>query len=182
MLGDERNAFIESLISEYYDRIYALINRRIFNKEQVKDLTQDTFLVALNAYEELAAHPNVGAWLMKTASNITKASVKKAIKEQERQIPFHINDAFTFNDDNVLMAVYYDDALKYYDNPFEAEPIWFLKYLKSSDSEILNMFYVQNMKISEIAGELKISNGTVKTRLSRARSRALKVIDRRQDS
>jgi RNA polymerase sigma-70 factor (ECF subfamily) len=58
------------LVHQHWDAVYRLTYRLCGNLHQAEDLTQETFLRAIDRQEALADGVNVRAWLLRVATNL----------------------------------------------------------------------------------------------------------------
>jgi RNA polymerase sigma-70 factor (ECF subfamily) len=151
--------FIERLYTENRQIVYSVVSRRLSDKTRIDDVIQDVFFTALSRAADLRVHPNHAGWLVQTAKNIVKQYNHQM--KIAREIPFA--------EINMLNIGSADDV--YHD---EEEDIF--AGLSPSDREILDMHYRREMSVREIANTLRIKEGAVKTRLSRARKRLMKLM------
>ena len=66
----DRQAF-EVLLSRYERPIFSLIYRMVRNREQAEDLSQETFVKALNAIESYRPEYKFSSWIFKIANNVS---------------------------------------------------------------------------------------------------------------
>ena len=71
------NAFLSTLYTEEYQKLYRSAYRMTGSPETAQDLVQDTFVLAYLHQDELSVHPAPQAWLMLTLRNLTKNEQRK---------------------------------------------------------------------------------------------------------
>ncbi len=126
------------------------------NREMAEDVTQDVF-VKLITNRPLLEEGKEKAWLLKVALNRCRDLWRSAwIKKVVLGHPGF--EAFPAPDEIGKMADQY--AL--------AEAV---SRLKPEFKEVILLFYYQGFSVTEIAGMLAIAEGTVSSRLSRAREK-----------
>lgn len=126
------------------------------NREMAEDVTQDVF-VKLITNQPLLEEGKEKAWLLKVALNRCRDLWRSAwIKKVVLGHPGF--EAFPAPDEIGKMADQY--AL--------AEAV---NRLKPEFKEVILLFYYQGFSVTEIAGMLSIAEGTVSSRLSRAREK-----------
>ena len=67
---DGRQAAYRELVRRYERPIFSLIYRMVRNREQAEDLSQETFVKALNAIESYRPEYKFSSWLFKIANNV----------------------------------------------------------------------------------------------------------------
>lgn len=158
MTDVERESLFEGLVEDYMERIYNLCYYMTGEPEAARDLTQESFLRAYKALDKFRGESSYYTWLYKIALNRCRTYLKKRSREHNVSL-----------DD--LQDAGWDPAYDPPDNMLEIMSV--RKAFASLDSEhreILLLFYFGELKYEEIAEALDIPMGTVKSRLSRAKS------------
>lgn len=68
---DGRQAAYRELVRRYERPIFSLIYRMVRNREQAEDLSQETFVKALNAIESYRPEYKFSSWIFKIANNVS---------------------------------------------------------------------------------------------------------------
>lgn len=68
-LDDAARAVLAAWVEQHWDGVYGLLYRLAGQAHEAEDLTQETFLRALQARDSFAAGTNLRAWLMRIATN-----------------------------------------------------------------------------------------------------------------
>ncbi len=160
--GDTR-AF-DALILKYGDKLYGLVYNMTSHKEDTHDLLQEIFARAYQSLGRFRGNSTFYTWIYQIAVNLTLNFLKK----RKRRAGLSLNDPDT--------SLQSDPALV--DNTDEANPErqTRLKELQVKLNEamqklsephrmVVTMFDIQGMSHGEIAGILKTSEGTVRSRL-----------------
>ena len=156
-----------SSVSRAFDQLYELYATDVLrvayyylgNREQAEDVTQDVFVKLLTNCPDLEPGREK-AWLLKVALNrcrdLWRSSwIKKVVLGHPAFECFPAPDEIGRMADQCAMA--------------EA-----VNRLKPEFKEVVLLFYYQGFSVSEIAGMLEIAEGTVSSRLSRAREKLQK--------
>ena len=154
-----------------FDQIYELYATDVLrvsyyylgNRESAEDVTQDVFVRLMTAHPVLEAGKEK-AWLLKVALNrcrdLWRSSwVKKVILGHPAFECFPAPDELSRVSDEYAMA--------------EA-----VNQLKPEFKEVVLLFYYQGFSVSEISEMLQLAEGTVSSRLSRARNKLQKELER----
>ena len=169
----ERDAF-EPLVLEHQKKIYNLTLRMTGNSEDAYDLSQEAFLKAFRSLGDFRGDSSFGSWLYRLASNLCIDFLRK---EKKR---------------NTLSTEYLDDdgdarSLEVPDTRFEPQTRLEhealreaiergLSALSPEHRHILIMREISGMSYEEIGKVLELEEGTVKSRIFRARSRLAKYL------
>jgi RNA polymerase sigma factor (sigma-70 family) len=164
LAGD--NGGFEVLQKKYNRIITSLIRRMIRNEEDVRDLTQDTFIKAYNAISSFQFGYSFSSWIYKIASNtcidflrkkrLAEVSLsQKTNSDEEYEIEIEDKD---YMPDISLMT---DEKLKALRDAIEKLP--------DNYKEIIKLRHEKEMDYADIAETLDIPLGTVKAHLFRAR-------------
>lgn len=144
---------IAEIYNRQVDTVYRICYSFMKNTQDTEDMVQETFLRLLSSGVGFVSKEHEKAWLIVTASNLCKDSLKKWWRKTEdisdptlglQQPPFEI--------DEVLAAI--------------------LK-LPQDQKTVVYMYYYEGYSTKDIAGYLRCPHATVRSRLSRAR-KALK--------
>lgn len=144
---------ITEIYNRQVDTVYRICFSFMKNTTDTEDMVQETFLKLLSSGVSFVSEEHEKAWLIVTASNLCKDTLKKWWRRTEdvdnpalglKQPPFEI--------DEVLTAI--------------------LK-LPADQKTVVYMYYYEGYSTADIAGFLRCPQATVRSRLSRAR-KALK--------
>jgi RNA polymerase sigma-70 factor (ECF subfamily) len=160
--GDTR-AF-DALILKYGEKLYGLVYHMTAHKEDTNDLLQEIFARAYQSLPKFRGNSSFHTWIHQIAVNLTL----NFLKRRKRRSSISLSE-----EDSSLQQ---DPAL--IDNTTEANPVRQsnLKELQKKLNEamlklshphriVVTMFDIQGMPHSDIAKVLKVSEGTVRSRL-----------------
>ena len=143
----DRDSFISQLFEQQNKRLTRIAYRLTGSMELAKDLVQDTFLLALIRYKDLADHPCISGWLSKTLKNLVLNENRRL--ENQPKIPLeYINDHPAPE-----LPVSLDEIL-----PLS---------LPAEDRQVLIWRYEQQLSYRDIAMRLGISESTCRMRVHR---------------
>lgn len=146
--GDKK-AFME-LIKSNEKSMYKVAKAMVFNEEDIKDVFQDTIIKAYESIEKLKEPQYFSTWLIRILINNCNDVIKKRKKVISLEIVKEESYKEKFKNVDLYMAI----------NELEED-------LKM----VIIMFYFMDMAIKEIAKAQSIAEGTVKSRLNRARKK-----------
>jgi RNA polymerase sigma factor (sigma-70 family) len=162
--GDPR-AF-GALVRKYQDRVFRFVLRMVGSREEAMDLTQDTFIKAHRALPQWRPQAQFRTWLFRIAHNATLDLLRR------RQCIDFVNlDALDADAAGADLAPLPEQALAGRQSIALLEQS--LRELAAEQREVLLLRELEDMSYADIAVLLDIAEGTVKSRLARARSAAL---------
>ncbi len=151
----------EMLVERYSDYVYNLIYYTLLNEEEARDLTQDIFLKIWKGLANFRGNSSYKTWIYRiTVNHINSYLRKKRIRRFLSLEFLHEKSGF---EPHVEMNTEKDHL----EIAMEKLP----EHMRT----VLVLFYLENYDIKEIANILGVKEGTVKSRLSRARQ-ALKEV------
>ena len=154
------------LFTEFYRRTFGIVYHILRNRENAEDITQDAFVRAFQELHRLREPAKFGAWLAAIASNLARNHLKR-----EKRIVL-IEDYETVFKDAAAGAE--EQAIKVMDLAKVREAV---KGLPPDQYQVLVLRYYYDLKVEEIAEMLKVSAGTVKSRLFRARQKISRTLE-----
>ena len=157
----------EQLVLTYQTPIYNLCLRMTGNPEDAADMTQESFLKAWRSLEGFHFESAFSTWLYRLASN-TCLDFLRSVKRR-KQFSLTMEDA----DGETQLLDLPDPAPTPEASLLSAEESFLLaaamRQLDPEQERILTLRVVNDLSYTEIAAVLDIKEGTVKSRLARAR-------------
>ena len=165
--GDHR-AFA-GLVRRYQDRVFRFVLRLIGTRDEAMDLTQETFMKAHQALSGWRPEAQFSTWLFRIAHNAALDVLRR-----RKHVDFvSFADLPAGEEDRALP----DPARRPDERLADRQSIELLERalheLPAEHREILLLRELEEMSYTEIAATLGIAEGTVKSRIARARSAAL---------
>ena len=167
VLGGDNNAF-GLLVEKYQTKVYNLALRMSGNEDDAFDLSQEAFLRAWRSLSSFQFESAFSTWLFRLSSNICldflraqkrRASVSLTLtNEEDEEIQLDVPDPGKTPEEAALAA---EDRVL-----LEAA----LNSLPADQRQIITLRAIDDLSYTEIAEILQIQEGTVKSRLSRART------------
>ena len=146
---NKKAVFLE-VYSRQADTVYRVCYSFMRNKADTEDLVQETFLKLLSTKKEFENERHERAWLIVTASNLCKDSLKKLWRKHE----------------NI------EDFLDLAEEPKQADSILdMILRLPPDAKDAVYMYYYEGYTTAEIATHLHCPEATVRSRLMRARNK-----------
>ncbi len=157
----------KQLMHKYHDPIFNLIYRIVHNREQVEDLTQETFVKAFASLKNFNEEFAFSTWLYKIATNSTidyirkrkleTFSIDKPVGLDEGEYRFELPDT-TFQPDKSIMQGQRTRLIE------EA-----ISSLPEKYKRVIILRHTEERDYAEIAKILNLPIGTVKAHIFRAR-------------
>ncbi|WP_254508659.1 RNA polymerase sigma factor [Anatilimnocola floriformis] len=154
--GDQK-AFT-ALVEFYQQTIYGYLRARLFDSTDAEDLTQETFLRCYQGREKLSRATQVGPWLIGIARNLLREHVKRISRRKEVAWTELCLELDQLVQDRHAPA---GDVLQTLPHCLEA--------LGPSAKQAIDLRYRAQMRMTEIAGLLRRSEGAVRLLVHRAR-------------
>ena len=165
-IAGDPDAF-EQLMLQYQAQVYRLTFRMTNHAEDAADLTQEIFLKAWNNLDKFEFKSAFSTWLYRLASN-TCLDFLRSVKRHP-QVSLTVED----NDGEEATLDIPDSAPSPEESLISSEEAALLARamaeLEPEQRQILTLRVVNEMSYADIADILRIREGTVKSRLSRAR-------------
>lgn len=141
---------LELLIDRYQKNLFAAAFNVCANAQDAEDAVQDTFLQYYSTNKQFNDEEHIKAWLLRVAINKAKDAARRyrwkntvSLEELTEEIPFEAPEVESFFDEVMRLPEKYRVAI--------------------------HLFYYEDMAVKDIAQCLRISEGSVKMRLSRGR-------------
>lgn len=146
----------EKLVVATQQNLFTFCFHLTRNKQLSEDLTHDAFMKAFTSLKDLKNHEQFPAWLKKIARNLYLDYLKSAQTKNQ-----------------VLVEDYNDLILQPSDeiSDSQIDTMKILNLLDEEDRTILVLVDMQECSYGEASQILEIPEGTVKSRLSRARDK-----------
>ena len=141
----------EELLREYGKGAETYVKYKVSVMEDAEDILQETYVQAFNSMSSLKNEESFRPWLISIARNKVNDYYRK--KAEVTEVPF-------------------DDAVVQYvtvNRPVNTSVSDTMKKLSDEERELLHLYYWEDMSVKDIARELNIPEGTVKSRLHKAR-------------
>ena len=172
MLNSDNTAF-EQLYHLTYEQAYFIAYQMTNNEDDCNDILQESYTKAIINIKSLKSPENFTGWFYQIVRNTTKnylAKCKPVLFNNEEDEA----DAYDFLEDEDTDF----DPQHCADNEDLQETVrQILEEIPEEKRLVAIMHYYQNMGVAEIASELGISEGTVKSRLFYARETIKKKVD-----
>ncbi|NIM07163.1 MAG: sigma-70 family RNA polymerase sigma factor [Armatimonadetes bacterium] len=168
---------LRRLYEQHHRRIYNLIYRMMRKREDAIDLTAETFLRAFQNLKHLKTDEAFGGWLRKVAVNLCLDQIKRrtplttslekmASAEEGTGRPVEPADTLRGPEEKLI-------ARELGEQVHEA-----LAMLSPDHRAVILLHHMDGKEVKEIAAIMDCSEGTVKSRLARARENLRQLLDK----
>ena len=170
--GDE--AAFEEFVTKFERPIYNLALRHLGNPQDAQDAAQEVFLRVYRGIGRFRADAKLSTWVYQIAMNVCVDMVRRHTRHPETSM------TQTDDEDNESMIDLPDETYApeplYERAALREELATALQQLTPEHREIVVLRDVSGLSYEEIAGVLQLTQGTVKSRLFRARDRLAAVL------
>jgi RNA polymerase sigma-70 factor, ECF subfamily len=175
------SAATERLIRKYQNRIYNAILRICANPDDAAELTQDTFVKVIENIDKFEGRSSFYTWAFRIGVNLTLNYCQRSVKLGLKSLDAEDNEDDD-KDRGVLKEFLTDDSLP--DPAAVAQNkelcrivIKALMKLDDAQRAVVVLRDIEGMNYAQIAEVLDIELGTVRSRLSRARTNLREIME-----
>ena len=177
---EDQKAFAE-LMKRYWEPVYFMLLRMITNKDDAEDLTIEAFAKAFKNLSQYSTNFAFSTWLFKIASN---NAIDFLRRNKEHKVVTSLNKPYGEEGSEELSAFIKGSDLNPEESFIRKQNIDRIRIvvekLKPRYREIVELFYIEELSVEEIATRTELPISTVKTRLFRARDFLFTIVKRQQ--
>ncbi|MCP4157992.1 MAG: RNA polymerase sigma factor [bacterium] len=158
------------MVAKYSKKVYNLALNFAGNRDDASDITQDIFLKVYNNIDKFQQERNFDSWLLRLSKNYCIDYYRKS-KHYRQKLELNealydgaIHDDMKTPEDTVVK----NDEIKYLRKK--------LQQLSPDVRALIIMRDIQNYSYQDIAVELELPLGTIKSRINRARVKLAKIV------
>ena len=151
MIDHDISDIITRSLDLYYDTVVRCAYMRLGNIHDAEDAAQDVFVAFMTAKKRPRSDEHIKAWLLRVAINQARDMSRSFFRKNSTALEDYMETLeFQFPEDRGL---------------FEA-----VMGLPEKYRVVLHLYYFEDYSVKETAALLSVTEGSVKTRLSRARA------------
>lgn len=165
--GNNRNSdqkFFSILFEKYHQKVYRTIFFITRDRELSEDLTQETFLQVMTNIDSLRDAGHFEAWLSAIAVNKAREGLRKQSREKINILPINRSIEDVSNGRGLPEKLFEEKEMM----TMVAEIV---KSLDDIHKEVIILRYYWGLTEKEMANLLNVHQGTIKSRLNRARDK-----------
>ena len=154
----------DQLVVRYSPRLYGMIYPMTSNKEDANDLTQDVFAKAYRSLNRFRGRSSFYTWIYAIGTNMTLNFLKK----RNRRAAWSLDnlDSGIQNDEAMVDLAHAANPRHQSDlNELQKKLNEAMQSLSNAHRAVVTMFDIQGIPHAEISKILKVSEGTVRSRL-----------------
>lgn len=158
--GDAQS--FEKLVKLYESKMYKTAKSILECEDDINEAIQQTIILIYDKLYQLRNENKVGTWIMRILINQCKKIYKQNELRNRKNVNLEDNiEKININEEKDDYS-FVDDAIHRLDTKYR---------------EIVILYYYDELKIKDIAQILKIPQGTIKTRLNRARKKLNEILE-----
>ena len=163
VLGGDINAY-ELIIKEYEKKVYNLALRYMKNHDDALDVSQDVFLQVYQNLSQFRGDAQFSTWIYRVTYNKCVDALRKNQKIRK-------NVAMSIDDENFFETASGKESLEqnYECRETLSAVMSIIDTLPDEQKDVVLLRYIKDLSYAQIAQVLDIAEGTVKSRLNRAR-------------
>ena len=167
ILDGDKSAF-ETLVLENQKNVYNLALKMTGNEDDALDISQEAFFKAYRQLGAFRGESRLSVWLYRLTYNLCIDFLRKKPQTTVVSLTYHDDGGDEAHDLDIpdIRSLPEDIALR---KEMRGEIVKSIRALSSQHREILVMREITGMSYGDIAETLNVSEGTVKSRLARAR-------------
>lgn len=162
----DQNAF-NPLVEKYAEKIRRYIARVIGNWDEAEDLTQDVFLKAYENIYSFNPKLKFSSWIYRIAHNESVNFIKKHYRFKKVEFKEEIKNKLIVEKDLTEKLIEKDNAKMINEGLYQ---------LKTTDREILELFYFEDKSYLEIADIFQIPVNSVGPKIKRAKDKLKRIL------
>lgn len=148
----------DQIISKYENLVKSQVVRYTNSEEELEDLVQDIFIQVFESLSKYRGESSLSSWIYKIASNKIKMKFRKKTIS-----------ASDFSEELNIGSKNSSPEVQIIESEFKSKISHFISKLPKSYSDVLKMYYFENMSYNEISEKLNIKLNTLKSNLLRAK-------------
>jgi len=152
------------LVKKYHKKLCRHSYSYTYDIDASKDIVQDSWSIIIRKLDSLKNPNQFGSWAFRIVTRKSLDFVTAKRKEIYNLRNYNHEQKLSNTEDHVV-----DDLQKLRIA---------IRCLNQNHQIVLRLFYIENYSIIEIGGILKISTGTVKSRIFHARNKLKKIINK----
>lgn len=167
VLGGDANAF-EELVLKYEKTVYNLALRMVGDRDDASDMTQEAFIKAYGSLSSFRGDSKFSVWIYRITTNVCLDFLRS--KSRKQQVSLTVSD----DDEDAQLDIpdpKADPEQQLMQKMSMQSVEEGLKTLPDKQRQILVMRELGGMSYAEIGAALSLEEGTVKSRIFRARKR-----------
>lgn len=152
---------IDALVEMYYSRVYSLSVKVLQNEDEAKDITQDTFIRVFDKLRQFKFKSSLKTWILSITYNLCMNRLSMCKNRQHVVFDLEILNIEDMNAGEE--AFLHEQKIEVIERALEV--------LNSEEKLLIELYYLNDCSIRDMALILQKSETAVKTGLFRARQK-----------
>jgi len=166
--GDPDSTAFTELMNQYYNSLFSLAHRLLKNRQECEDMIQETFIRVLLHIDKYDENKKFTTWIHQITKNLCLDLIRRK-KARPQQLAAQDHE---FARPGGAAGRSPEEECLEREQAEEFRGL--LATLRAKDREILYNRYMEDLSLTEISQLTKLPEGTIKSRLSRARQQLKK--------
>lgn len=162
-IKDGQQAAFAALVDKHKAMVFSICNKVIRKSEMAEEVAQDVFVKVYQQIANFRQDAKFTTWLYRIAYNAAISVVRKKNVELAAIDDFVVEN---FSVDEVQEQVQQMEKEQQLQHMQQA-----MEQLKEQEALMIQMFYLKEMSVKELAAMMDMTEGNVKVKLHRARKR-----------
>ena len=175
VLDGDTNAF-EVLVEDQKKVVFNLALRMLGNEEDAYDISQDAFLKAYTNLSGFRGDCKFSSWLYKLTTNLCLDFIRK--RNRHKVVPLAFEDEDGESEYLEIPDETYSPELQTEQKQVRESVRKGLNQLPAQQREILVLREIGGLRYDEIGRQLNLEEGTVKSRIFRARKKLCEILSK----
>ncbi len=159
----------EQLIEKYQKKVYNIALKMLGNKEDAYDMSQEVFIRVYRSIDKFKEQASLSTWIYKITTNVCLDEIRR----RKNRFTVSIDDDMELNDSKVKRQIEYDGPspeIIVEENELREIINKSIQQLPEQYRVVTILRDIQGFSYEEIANILDVPQGTVKSRINRARA------------
>ena len=166
-------ALFEHLVTEHQKTVYNLALRMLGRPEDAQDASQEAFMRAYTGLGDFRGEGRFGAWLYRLTANVCLDQLRR--RKRRGEVPL-TRQTETGEEELPLPDERFCPETEAERQELREAVRRAMRRLPPEAAQILSLREIGGLSYEEIASQLQLESGTVKSRLSRARKKLLLIL------
>lgn len=177
----DEDAFVE-LVQTYQHKVFNVVVRIVGDRAEAEDVAQEVFVAIFKHVDGFRGDAKFSTWVYRIATNTARNRIKYLARRSHKYHQNYEDSPDTVKDENPLSGTLEQPEEKAMGNELELIIKDGLAELNDIHRTIIVLRDIENLSYAEIAEVVELPEGTVKSRLFRARAALKSYVQERYDA
>ncbi len=185
-IGDEQNQIcevdtgkLEDAVSRHLPMLYRRAYRFVDNPHDAEDAVQDALLSAYKHLDQFKGGAKITTWLTSIVTNSALTQLRKKSRHPHTSLDESVADEQDYRVSDTLADERPSPESEYIEAELHGNLMRSVTDLPPALRRVVQLRYMDGLTTNEIARILGVPGGTVKTRVSRARSKLRRMMHKK---